>query len=91
MSIKIAVVGAGSVGFTRAMIHDILCIPELRDAQVSLLIGPHFADLATLVENYLPKPALDYITGRMTELLLHRPKAEPPATSAAAVAGGDSF
>ena len=36
MSIKIAVVGAGSVGFTRAMIHDILCIPELRDAQVSL-------------------------------------------------------
>lgn len=54
-----------------------------RDAQVSLLIGPHFADLATLVENYLPKPALDYITGRMTELLLRRPKDEAAATSAA--------
>ena len=36
MAIKIAVVGAGSVGFTRAMIHDILCVPELADAQVSL-------------------------------------------------------
>jgi alpha-galactosidase len=36
MSVKIAVVGAGSVGFTRAMIHDILCIPELQDAEVSL-------------------------------------------------------
>ncbi len=45
---------------------------ETRDAQVSLLVGPHFADLVTLVENYLPKPALDYITGRMTELLKHR-------------------
>jgi alpha-galactosidase len=36
MGVKIAVIGAGSVGFTRAMVHDILCIPELRGAQVSL-------------------------------------------------------
>jgi hypothetical protein len=49
---------------------------KTRDAQVTLLIGPHFADLSTLVENYLPKPALDYITGRMSELMKHRP-AEP--------------
>jgi hypothetical protein len=42
-------------------------------AQVSLLIGPHFADLGILIENYLPKPALDHITGRMTELMKHRP------------------
>jgi hypothetical protein len=48
---------------------------KTREAQVSLLIGSHFADLPTLVENYLPKPALDYITGRMTELLKHRPAA----------------
>lgn len=46
---------------------------ETRDAQVSLLVGPHFADLGSLTENYLPKPALDYITGRMTELMKHRP------------------
>jgi len=46
---------------------------KVREAQVSLLVGPHFADLQSLVDNYLPKPALDYITGRMTELLRHRP------------------
>lgn len=58
---------------------------KTRDAQVSLLVGPHFADLVTLIENYLPKPALDYITGRMTELMKHRPMEtrpdEPPATT----------
>jgi hypothetical protein len=53
-------------------------IEKTRDAQVSLLIGPHFSDLATLVASYLPKPALDYISGRMTELLKHRP-GDPPA------------
>lgn len=46
---------------------------KTREAQVTLLVGPHFADLSTLVENYLPKPALDYITSRMTELMRHRP------------------
>lgn len=58
-------------------------VEKTRDAQVSLLIGPHFSDLATLVANYLPKPALDYISGRVTELLKHRPgdpKLNDPAT-----------
>lgn len=60
---------------------------KTRDAQVSLLVGPHFADISTIVENYLPKPALDYITGRMTELLKQRPMPEmPPASDAAAPA-----
>lgn len=59
---------------------------KTRDAQLSLLIGPHFADLAMLVENYLPKPALDYITGRMTELIKHRPTGDPPIDLAAAAA-----
>jgi alpha-galactosidase len=31
MSIKIAVIGAGSIGFTRGMVRDILCVPELQD------------------------------------------------------------
>lgn len=48
-----------------------------RDAQVSLLLGSHFGSLENLVEHYLPKPALDYITGRLTELMRHRPT--PPA------------
>jgi alpha-galactosidase len=33
---KIAFVGAGSVGFTRKMITDILSVPELRDVEISL-------------------------------------------------------
>jgi hypothetical protein len=57
---------------------------KTREAQVSLLIGPHFADLTMLVENYLPKPALDYITGRMTELLKRR---EPNDTTAGSTGG----
>ncbi|MFQ3588341.1 MAG: alpha-glucosidase/alpha-galactosidase, partial [Fimbriimonadaceae bacterium] len=33
MSIKVAVVGAGSVGFTRTICRDILCVPELQDTR----------------------------------------------------------
>ncbi len=43
-----------------------------RKAQVSLLIGKHFGSMPTLVENYLPKPAIDRITIRQTELLRNR-------------------
>lgn len=55
---------------------------KTRDAQVSLLIGSHFADLSTLVENYLPKPALDDITRRMTDLMSHRLAPLDPAVTA---------
>lgn len=44
-----------------------------RDAQISILGGSHFGDLQNLVDHYLPKPAIDYITGRLTELMRHRP------------------
>ena len=43
-----------------------------RDEQITLLIGPHFGDLATLVDHYLPKPAIDRTTWRMVELLNRR-------------------
>jgi alpha-galactosidase len=36
MSIKIAIVGAGSIGFTRSMLRDILSVPELQDSEVAL-------------------------------------------------------
>lgn len=39
-----------------------------KKAQISLLLGGHFADLETLVQNYLPKPAIDLITIRKTKL-----------------------
>ena len=31
--IKIAIIGAGSIGFTRNMVRDILCVPELQDTE----------------------------------------------------------
>ena len=43
------------------------------EEQISLLIGPHFGDLATLVDEYLPQPAIDQATWRMAELLSRRP------------------
>ena len=42
------------------------------DAQTTLLVGPHFGDLATLVEHYLPKPSIDRTTWRMVDLLNRR-------------------
>ncbi|MCX6343861.1 MAG: alpha-glucosidase/alpha-galactosidase [Armatimonadetes bacterium] len=37
MPIKIAIIGAGSVGFTRGMVRDILCVPELRDTEFAFM------------------------------------------------------
>jgi alpha-galactosidase len=34
---KIAFIGAGSVGFTRKMVADILAVPELRDCEIALM------------------------------------------------------
>jgi hypothetical protein len=48
-----------------------------RHAQITLLIGDHFGDLPTLVDNYLPKPAIDRTTFRMAELLKARWGTEP--------------
>lgn len=33
MPIKVTVLGAGSVGFTRTMVRDLLCVPELQDTE----------------------------------------------------------
>jgi len=46
-------------------------------AQVTLLVGPHFGDLGTLVEHYLPKPAIDRTTWRMVDLLNRRTPSKP--------------
>jgi hypothetical protein len=56
-----------------------------RPSQISLLIGPALAELTTLTEYYLPKPAIDKTTFRMGELLRQRwdanqsPAAQPTA------------
>ncbi|MDR3375921.1 MAG: alpha-glucosidase/alpha-galactosidase [Ancalomicrobiaceae bacterium] len=33
---KIAIIGAGSVGFTRSLVRDVLCVPELQDVEIAL-------------------------------------------------------
>jgi len=43
-----------------------------RPAQITLLIGNHLGDLQTLVDHYLPKPAIDRTAFRMAELLKAR-------------------
>lgn len=43
-----------------------------RTAQISLMVGNHLGDLQQLVDNYLPKPAIDRTTFRMAELLSTR-------------------
>lgn len=43
-----------------------------RPVQISLLIGNHFGDLKILVDNYLPKPAIDRTTYKMADLLKAR-------------------
>lgn len=43
-----------------------------RESQITLLVGPHFGDLLTLVEYYLPKAAIDKTTWRMVDLLNRR-------------------
>ncbi len=35
--IKVAMVGAGSVGFTRRLLMDILAVPDLRDTEFRLM------------------------------------------------------
>ena len=34
--LKIAIIGAGSIGFTRRLFHDIVTVPELREAEFAL-------------------------------------------------------
>ena len=43
-----------------------------RHAQITLLVGNHLGNFETLVDNYLPKPAIDRTTFRMAELLKAR-------------------
>lgn len=48
-----------------------------RPVQITLLIGSHFGDLKTLVDNYLPKPAIDRTTYKMADLLKARGTVAP--------------
>src|SRR4051812_42896589 len=51
-SFKIAIIGAGSVGFTRKLFTDILCVPEFADIEVALTdISQHNLDMIETILN----------------------------------------
>src|SRR3569833_4749063 len=48
MAIKIAMIGAGSIGFTRRLMQDILTVPELADSTFALTdISAYNLDMVT--------------------------------------------
>lgn len=60
------------------------CAGVARDEQITLLIGSHFGSLKILVDEYLPKPAIDRNTWRMVEL--REKRGERPSGSSGAPA-----
>ncbi len=48
MSLNVAVIGAGSIGFTRGLMRDILSVPELRDTRFTFTdVNKHNLDMIT--------------------------------------------
>src|SRR5579875_1042585 len=48
MSFKVAFIGAGSIGFTRGLLRDLLSVPEFADVEVAFTdINPHNLDMVT--------------------------------------------
>lgn len=47
-------------------------VEESNQSQFTLLLGPHFGDFKILVDNYLPKAAIDRITNRRHKILQMR-------------------
>ena len=46
MSIKIAMIGAGSIGFTRRLMQDVLTVPEFADTTFAMMdISAHNLDM----------------------------------------------
>ena len=67
-STHLVVISYDEAGGRLKTFHDLVG----HEAQISLLVGPHFGGLETLVEHYLPKPAIDRTTWRMVDLLNRR-------------------
>lgn len=56
-------------------------IEEINSAQITLIIGKYLASIKPLVENYLPKAAIDRIQDRMFKNLEKRKVVTPPKTN----------
>ena len=42
---KVCFIGAGSIGFTRKLLSDMLTVPEFRDIDVADVLAEHVGDL----------------------------------------------
>jgi hypothetical protein len=60
------------VVISRDPLGRIMKICNERLAQTTIMLGKHLGDLKVLVDHYLPKPAIDRTTLRMSELLQAR-------------------
>ncbi|MFB9327670.1 alpha-glucosidase/alpha-galactosidase [Paenibacillus aurantiacus] len=50
MSFKVAFIGAGSIGFTRGLLRDLLAVPEFRDIEVAFTdINAHNLEMVTQI------------------------------------------
>jgi hypothetical protein len=61
-------------------------LKDKNKAQYTLLIGSHFGDLQQLVENYLPKSAIDRLTVKMNDLKSKREVKAPESNMESASA-----
>jgi alpha-galactosidase len=53
MPLRIAMIGAGSIGFTRRLMHDILAVPEFADTTFAFMdIDPINLDMITQPARY---------------------------------------
>src|SRR5690625_5025372 len=61
MSFKIAFIGAGSIGFTRSLLRDLLAVPEFKNLEVAFTdINEHNLDMVTqLAQRDIDENGLD--------------------------------
>lgn len=61
-----------------------------RSAQISLLVGSELGDLKPLTDQFLPKPAIDRATVRMSDLLKVRYGTRPPTSGGSQDSGEET-
>lgn len=69
MSFKVTFIGAGSIGFTRGLLRDLLTVPEFRNIEVSFMdINSHNLDMVTeLCQRDIKENGLDITISSTTD------------------------
>lgn len=79
MSFKVTFIGAGSIGFTRGLLRDLLNVPEFRNIEVSFMdINSHNLDMVTeLCQRDIKENGLDITISSTTD---RRKRSRGPST-----------